>query len=107
MRPVPLQLSSDAARALSELATTSDGSNSRQQAEAAASIAKLGLVLSNWGYQVVLRKVLGTPSYWTKSMCNMFLVVCDSSEAGSGVEYIVDPNFKELFSTGMMSNSYR
>jgi hypothetical protein len=108
-----IQLSSDAARALSQLgasngstaATTS--SSSSQQAIAAANVSRLGLLLSKWGYQVTLRKVVGTPSYWTKSMCNMFLVVCDSSVIGSAVEYILDPNFKELFRTGVMSNSYR
>jgi hypothetical protein len=45
-------------------------------------------------------------TYWTKSFDNTFIVALDTS-SGMGVEYIVDPHFKELFRTGAMSRNYR
>jgi hypothetical protein len=44
-------------------------------------------------------------AYWTKSFDNTFIVALDTT-SGSGVEYIVDPHFRELFRTGAMSGNY-
>jgi hypothetical protein len=104
-----LQLASEAARAITQISTTSSNS-SRSSADVAGpgvDVCKLGYVLSRWGYQVTMRKVLAARTYWTKSMHNSFLVVLDMSSGGQPVEYVLDPNFKEQFRVGVMSKAYR
>jgi hypothetical protein len=72
----------------------------------AANTAHVALQLSRWGYRVIVRKVLHSKVYWTKSMHNTFIVALDTSN-GSHVEYVLDPHFKEIFNTGVMSSNYR
>lgn len=69
-------------------------------------VARVALALSRWGYTVIVRRVLHSKTYWTKSFDNTFIVALDTS-SGMGVEYIVDPHFRELFRTGAMSRNYR
>lgn len=66
----------------------------------------MALLLASWGYRVIVRKVLHSKAYWTKSMDNTFIVALDSS-SGNHVEYIVDPHFQEAFNVGVMSDNYR
>jgi hypothetical protein len=107
------QLSSDTQRAIAQVSapaplasTLSSAAPSAAAANPAVDTALLGLVLSSWGYRVTLRRVTSPGTYWTKSMTNTFLVVLDVS-SGSPVEYVLDPNFKEAFRTGVMSPAYR
>lgn len=78
----------------------------RTPSATAASTAHVALLLASWGYRVIVRKVLHSKAYWTKSMDNTFIVALDSS-SGSHVEYIVDPHFQEAFNVGVMSDNYR
>lgn len=55
---------------------------------------------------MIVRKVLHSKAYWTKSMDNTFIVALDTS-SGSHVEYVVDPHFRETFNVGVMSANYR
>jgi hypothetical protein len=82
------------------------GCASRTASATAASTAHVALQLSRWGYRVIVRKVLHSKAYWTKSMDNTFIVALDTS-SGSHVEYVVDPHFKETFNVGVMSSNYR
>lgn len=107
------QLSSDTQRAIAQVsaatplaATLASAAPAAAAANPAVDVALLGLVLSSWGYRVTLRRVTSPGTYWTKSMYNTFLVVLDVS-SGSPVEYVLDPNFKEAFRTGVMSPTYR
>jgi hypothetical protein len=86
--------------ALSPAARVSSGSAT------AASTAYIARSLAAQGYRVIVRKVLHSKAYWTKSMDNTFIVALDSS-SGAHVEYIVDPHFKEVFNVGVMSDNYR
>lgn len=78
----------------------------RAPSATAASTAHVALLLASWGYRVIVRKVLHSKAYWTKSMDNTFIVALDSS-SGNHVEYIVDPHFQEAFNVGVMSENYR
>jgi hypothetical protein len=78
----------------------------RTPSATAASTAHVALQLSRWGYRVIVRKVLHSKAYWTKSMDNTFIVALDTS-SGSHVEYVVDPHFRETFNVGVMSSNYR
>lgn len=78
----------------------------RTPSATAASTAHVALLLASWGYRVIVRKVLHSKAYWTKSMDNTFIVALDSS-SGNHVEYIVDPHFQEAFNVGVMSDNYR
>eukprot|EP00775_Hariotina_reticulata_P006178 gene6178-6416_t len=77
----------------------------RTPSTTAASTAHVALQLSRWGYRVIVRKVLHSKVYWTKSMHNTFIVALDTSN-GSHVEYVLEPHFKEIFNTGIMSSDY-
>jgi hypothetical protein len=87
--------------------STTTTSSIRTSSSRSVDVARLGLLLSQWGYKVTLRKVLAAQTYWTKSLDNCFLVVVHFSEGSAPVEYVVDPNFKELFRNGFMGDSYR
>lgn len=78
----------------------------RTPSATAASTAHVALQLASWGYRVIVRKVVHSKAYWTKSMDNTFIVALDSS-SGNHVEYIVDPHFQEAFNVGVMSENYR
>jgi hypothetical protein len=78
----------------------------RTPSATAASTAHVALLLASWGYRVIVRKVLHSKVYWTKSMDNTFIVALDGS-SGAHVEYIVDPHFQEAFNVGVMSDNYR
>jgi hypothetical protein len=78
----------------------------RAPSATAASTGHVALLLASWGYRVIVRKVLHSKAYWTKSMDNTFIVALDSS-SGNHVEYIVDPHFQEAFNVGVMSENYR
>jgi hypothetical protein len=78
----------------------------RTPSATAASTAHVALLLASWGYRVIVRKVVHSKAYWTKSMDNTFIVALDSS-SGNHVEYIVDPHFQEAFNVGVMSDNYR
>lgn len=95
--PVPRpQLASDVARAAAAYVSPNG----------TCAIGPVALALRSLGYEVVVRKVLDSREYWTKSMANTFLCAIDSS-CGSCVEYVVDPNFKELFRVAYMTDAYR
>lgn len=78
----------------------------RAPSATAASTAHVALLLASWGYRVIVRKVVHSKAYWTKSMDNTFIVALDSS-SGQHVEYIVDPHFQEAFNVGVISDNYR
>lgn len=69
-------------------------------------VVDIAVHLRKLGYQVTVRKVLSVRDYWTKTMMNMF-VVCNLNDGLSGYEYIVEPNFKELFRIGHMTDTYK
>lgn len=89
----------------SSVGSSCGGCVSRTASATAASTAHVALTLSRWGYRVIVRKVLHSKAYWTKSMDNTFIVALDAS-SGSHVEYVVDPHFKETFNVGVMSANY-
>lgn len=69
-------------------------------------VAELALRLGELGYAVAVRKVLNYKDYWAKPMVNMYLS-CKLTNDGHQVEYIIDPNFRELFRIACMTESYR
>lgn len=100
-------LTSDASSQGSFCSCAAGGPSSlRTPSATAASTAHVALLLASWGYRVIVRKVLHSKAYWTKSMDNTFLVALDGS-SGAHVEYIVDPHFQEAFNVGVMSDNYR
>jgi hypothetical protein len=100
-------LTIDASSAGSFCSCTAGGPASlRTPSATAASTAHVALLLASWGYRVIVRKVLHSKAYWTKSMDNTFIVALDGS-SGNHVEYIVDPHFQEAFNVGVMSDNYR
>jgi hypothetical protein len=90
----------------SSVSSSCCGCMGRTASATAASTANVALQLSRWGYRVIVRKVLHSKAYWTKSMDNTFIVALDTS-SGSHVEYVVDPHFRETFNVGVMSSNYR
>lgn len=93
---IALQLGSDVAR-VSQLYTSPSGT---------CAMGPVALCLRAMGYEVVVRKVLDSREYWTKSMTNTFICCLHQSPEGCA-EYVVDPNFKELFRVAYMSDPYR
>ena len=102
-----VQLAAEASQALSQLSMLAPTTITSSSSSSRVDVASLGLTLSQWGYRVTLRKVLAAQTYWTKSLDNCFLVVVHFSEGSAPVEYVVDPNFKELFRTGLMGDTYK
>lgn len=69
-----------------------------------SSAPEVALRLSKLGYRVVVRRVVDAKQYWSKSMVNTF---CYCIVPGTGVGYVVDPAFKDLFKTGHMTERFR
>ncbi|KXZ52616.1 hypothetical protein GPECTOR_9g661 [Gonium pectorale] len=69
-----------------------------------SSVPEVALRLSCLGHRVVLRRVVDTKQYWSKSMTNAF---CYVVLPGTGIGYVLDPGFKEHFRAGCMSDRYR
>ncbi|GBF99827.1 photosystem I subunit O [Raphidocelis subcapitata] len=67
-------------------------------------VARVAAALARAGHTVVVRRVLHSKAYWSKSFDNAFIVALDYV---AGAEYVVDPHFRELFHTGAMSANYR
>lgn len=59
-------------------------------------VARVALALSKWGYTVIVRRVLHSKTYWTKSFDNTFIVALDTSSS-MGVEYIVVSGARLLY----------
>ncbi|GFR49795.1 hypothetical protein Agub_g11733 [Astrephomene gubernaculifera] len=69
-----------------------------------SSVPEVALRLSCLGHRVVVRRVVDSRQYWSKSMTNTF---CYSVLPGTGIGYVLDPGFKEHFRAGCMSDRFR
>ncbi|GLI66593.1 hypothetical protein VaNZ11_010513 [Volvox africanus] len=69
-----------------------------------SSVPEVALRLSCLGHQVVVRRVTDSRQYWSRSMTNMF---CYCVLPGTGIGYVLDPNFKDHFKSNSMSDRYR
>lgn len=67
-------------------------------------IPEVAVRLCRQNYKMVVRRVMDSKLYWSKSMTSVF---CYCVLPGTGVGYVLDPNFKEHFKTGHMSIRYR
>ncbi len=74
-------------------------------------VPELALALSaavcRLGCRVVVRRVTDTRQYWSKSMGNTFAICTLPGGGPPGGGLVVDPNFREQFSTAHMTQRYR
>ncbi|GIL60777.1 hypothetical protein Vafri_15220 [Volvox africanus] len=80
------------------------GTRPMPQRSPLSSVPEVALRLSCLGHQVVVRRVTDSRHYWSRSMTNMF---CYCVLPGTGIGYVLDPNFKDHFKSNSMSDRYR
>jgi hypothetical protein len=74
--------------------------------ESVCNVAAVALGLQARGYSISVRRVMDSREYWARSMATTFMI-CSDTSSGQLVEYVVDPNFKELFRIAYASPAYK